>query len=105
LREVKQQTGISPLTDEHIGMYRHEISKQELAFMEGIAKSSLREFGYEVEPIHFAPQSRLIYAFWHWPSNLIRFGTWLGVEFFQQNFPQRFGRKPASNMIIKDATV
>jgi hypothetical protein len=29
--------------------------------------------------------------------------AWLGIEYFQQNYPQTFGRKPASKMIIKNA--
>ncbi|HSL46396.1 MAG TPA: sulfotransferase [Anaerolineales bacterium] len=96
------QTG-SILSDQHIGMYRKGLSKYELAFMHSITQGSLREFGYEVEPVHFSLLERLAYIFWHWPANFVRMMTWLGIEYFQQNYPQTFGRKPASKMIIKNA--
>jgi hypothetical protein len=96
------QTG-SPLSDQHIGMFRKGLPKYELAFMQSITSASLREFGYEIEPIRFSPLERLAYVIWHWPANLIRMIAWLGIEYFQQNYPQTFGRKPAAKMIVKNA--
>ena len=96
------QTG-SPLSDQHIGMYRKGLPKHELAFMQSITHASLREFGYGVERVQFSAIERLAYAIWHWPSNFIRMITWLGIEYFQQNYPQTFGRKPAAKMIVKNA--
>jgi len=95
------QTG-SPLSDRHIGMYRNGLPRYELAFMQSITRASLREFGYELEPIRFSLFERFAYIFWHWPANFIRMIAWLGIEYFQQNYPQTFGRKPASKMVIKD---
>jgi hypothetical protein len=96
------QTG-SPLSDQYIGMYRQALPRYELAFMQSMTRASLREFGYELEPIRFSPSERLAYSFWHWPANFLRMLAWLGIEYFQQNYPQTFGRKPASKMIIKNA--
>lgn len=93
----------SPLSDEHIGLYRKGLSKYELAFMQSMAGARLREFGYELEPVRFSFLERLAYIFWHWPGNLIRMIAWLGIEYFQQNYPQTFGRKPAAKMIVKNA--
>jgi hypothetical protein len=93
----------SPLSDEHIGMYRKGLPKDELAFMQSIARASLREYGYELEPIRFTFFERIAYLFWQWPANLIRMIAWLGIEYFQQNYPQTFGRKPAAKMVIKNA--
>lgn len=103
LRGSGNSTSISPLSDEHIGTYRYDLPKHELAFMQGTAKTSLREFGYDLEPIHFRPKAGLAYALWQWPADLMRMTVWLGIEFFQQNFPSAFGRKPAAHMVIKDA--
>jgi hypothetical protein len=102
LRRAQDIDSDFPLSDEHIGVYRRQLSKPELAFMQSITAASLREFGYEVPPVHFSFFERLAYLFWHWPSNFLRMLTWLGVEFFQQNYPQTFGRKPATKMVIKD---
>jgi hypothetical protein len=103
LREVENDVLVSPLSQSHIGQYRTDMPKYEIAFMQSISKSSLREFRYEADPIHFSIREALMYTFWHWPSNFIRFVTWLGIEFFQQNYPGTFGRNPASHMVIKDA--
>jgi len=103
LREMEIDTQVSPLSQNHIGQYRTGLPKPELAFMQGISKNSLRRFGYEIQPIHFSSKAALTYMFWQWPSNLIRFATWLGVEYFQQNYPETFGRKPARHMRIKDS--
>ena len=92
----------SPLSDEHISMYRKGLPKHELAFMQSITGASLREFGYELEPIRFLFMERVAYMFWQWPANLIRMIAWLGIEYFQQNYPQTFGRKPAAKMIVKN---
>jgi hypothetical protein len=105
LRETENGTHVSPLSDQHIGLYRHELPRHELAFMQSVASASLREFGYELEPIRFRPRQTLAYIFRHWPSNLARMAIWLGTEFLQQNLPSAFGRKPASHMVIKDAAV
>ena len=102
LREKENSAHISPLSQNHIGLYRLGLPKQELAFMQSISKTSLREFGYEIEPVRFSSRAMLTYVFWCWPSNFIRFATWLGIEFFQQNYPETFGRKPANHMLIKD---
>jgi hypothetical protein len=93
----------SPLSDQHIGMYRKGIPRYELAFMQGVTRDSLHEFGYELEPIHFSVLERFAFIFLHWPANFLRMIAWLGIEYFQQNYPQTFGRKPASKMIIKNA--
>lgn len=103
LREMENDTHISPLSQNHIGQYRTGLPKPELAFMQSISKTSLQDFDYEIEPVHFLPKAALAYSFWHWPSNVIRFVTWLGIEFFQQNYPETFGRKPARHMLIKDS--
>jgi hypothetical protein len=103
LREKENDTQLSPLSQNHIGLYRIGLPKPELAFMQSISRISLQEFGYEVEPVHFTSRAALVYKFWHWPTNFIRFATWLGVEFFQQYFPETFGRNPAPHMVIKDA--
>ncbi len=103
LREAGNDLHVPPLSQNHIGLYRAGLSKPETAFMQSITKTSLREFGYEVSPLHFSPSAALAQITWHWPSNFIRFVTWLGIEFFQQNYPETFGRNPASHMVIKDA--
>jgi hypothetical protein len=92
----------SPLSDEHIGMYREGLPKDELAFMQSMTRASLREYGYELEPIQFTLLERIAYLVWQWPANFIRMIAWLGIEYFQQNFPQTFGRKPAAKMIVKN---
>ncbi|MBI5298460.1 MAG: sulfotransferase [Chloroflexi bacterium] len=102
LREVEYGTRISPLSQAHIGLYRLNLPKPELAFMQSISGASLREFGYEVDPVRFPPAAALEYAFLRWPSNFVRFATWLGIELFQHNYPETFGRKPAQNMVIRD---
>jgi hypothetical protein len=58
-----------------------------------------------LEPIHFSLLERLAYIGWRWHVNFIRMIAWLGIEYVQHSFPQIFGRKPASKMVIKDATV
>lgn len=95
------QTG-SPLSEKHIAMYRKGLPKHELAFMQSVTGASLREFGYELEPIWFSLVERIAYVFWQWPANFIRMVAWLGIEYFQQNYPQTFGRKPAAKMIVKN---
>jgi hypothetical protein len=102
LREVENEISGSPLLQSHIGNYREDLPQPETAFMQSISRASLREFGYEIKPIHFSPAEALAYITWRWPSNFIRFTTWLGIEFFQQNYPETFGRNPASHMVIKD---
>lgn len=102
MRASGNDNNASPLTQSHIGLYHLLISKSELAFMQGIAKRSLREFGYRLDPIRFSVGAAFTYRFWRWPSNFIRFAAWLGIEYFQQNFPETFGRKPARHMLIKD---
>jgi hypothetical protein len=88
---------------EHIGMYRGVLSNYELAFIQSIIKRSLQNFGYEVDAIRFSAFERLVYWFWQWPANFGRMLLWLSIEFFQQNYPQTFGRKPAAKMVIHDA--
>jgi hypothetical protein len=104
-RGAQRPAESSPLSDEHIGIYRHGLSKHELAFMQNMARASLREFGYGLEPIHFSLLEQLAYIGWRWHVNFIRMIAWLGIEYVQHSFPQIFGRKPASKMVIKDATV
>ncbi len=103
--EGKQAENGSLLSAQHLGVYRRELSKYDLAFIQSIAASSLREFGYEVEKVRFSFVERLAYLTWFWPANFIRMIVWLAIEYFQQNYPQKFGRKPASKMVIKDAAV
>ena len=103
LREMENDTHVSPLSPNHIGLYRLYLPKSEVAFMQSISKTSMRESGYEIESIQFPPRTLLTYLFWLWPSNFIRYVTWLGIEFFQQNYPETFGRRPARHMVIKDA--
>jgi len=105
LREMENGMHISPLSQNHIGLYRLSLPKPELAFMQNISKTSLKEFGYEIEPVRFSAKAALRYILWRWPSNFIRFATWLGIEFFQQYFPETFGRKPAQHMVIKDSAI
>jgi hypothetical protein len=105
LREMETETHAAPLSQNHIGQYRADLPKTELTFMQSISKASLREFGYELEPIRFSAIAALAHIFWHWPSNFIRFATWLGIEFFQQYYPETFGRNPAAHMVIKDPAV
>ncbi|MBI5839274.1 MAG: sulfotransferase [Chloroflexi bacterium] len=103
LHGTDADAGDSPLSDAHIGLYLQSLSKQELAFIQDISKSSLRDFGYIVEPIRFTPSEALTYSAIHWPSNLVRMAAWLGIEYIQHNYPEKFGRRPAAHMLIKDA--
>ena len=102
MSNLKGNPNGSPLSDEHIGMYRKGLPKDELAFMQSMARASLREYGYELEPIRFTFFERIAYLFWQWPANFIRMIAWLGIEYFQQNYPQTFGRKPAAKMVVKN---
>ena len=98
----KDSQSDSVLSDEHIGMYRKGLPKDELAFMQSITGCSRSEVGCEVEPVRFSFVEKVAYIFWQWPANFVRMLTWLGIEYFQQNFPQTFGRKPAAKMVIKN---
>lgn len=105
MRSARETKSGSPLSDEHIGIYRRDLSKFDLAFMQSIARSSLREFGYQVEDVRFTPAEWVKYITWSWPANFGRMLLWLAIEYIQQNHPQTFGRKPASKMVIKTDAV
>jgi hypothetical protein len=101
-REAENDALAPLLSQSHIGLYRANLPKSETAFMQSISKTSLHEFGYKAEPMYFSTREALLFTSWHWPSNFIRFVSWLGIEFFQQNYPETFGRNPAAHMVIKD---
>ncbi|MGB7876624.1 MAG: sulfotransferase [Anaerolineales bacterium] len=90
-----------PLSPQYIGIYTEEVPTDEIAFMQSIARRSLKQYGYAPEPIHFSLRERAHYLFLSWPLNFVRMLAWLGIELLQHNFPGRFGRKPGSNMIVK----
>ncbi len=91
----------SPLSTEHIGLFRQRVPPAEIAFMQGILKKELAALGYTLEPISLSPAQRLRLRLIDWPLNLARLGGWLAVEFLQQHDPARFGRRPDPRMIVE----
>ncbi len=91
----------APLSTEFIGRYRQAIPKREIAFMQMCAGREMRGYGYALEPIQFSLGQRLRLVLVDGPFNLARMLTWQTLETFQHHFPAQVGRKPSSNMFIR----
>ncbi len=101
IRRSHGDPNASPLSAEYIGIYRAQLSKTELVFLQTILRARMRRFGYSLEPIQLSPGERLDYLFKVFPANLIRLAAWLAIETVQHHFPSLFGRKPGANMLVK----
>jgi hypothetical protein len=90
----------SPLSPQYVGIYRQEVPALEIAFMQGMTRRSLSQFGYTRKLLGFSSREWTQYLLISWPLNFVRMLTWLGIEFVQHNLPGRFGRKPGSNRML-----
>jgi hypothetical protein len=91
-----------PLSSQYIGIYRQEVPKQEIAFIQNTTKRSLETYGYSPQQVQFSLDERARYSFYTLPLNIIRLIGWLAYEFIQHNLPGLFGRNPGSHMIVDD---
>lgn len=92
--------GETPVTTDHIGLFREGVPKAEIAFIQQEARQEMLEFGYRAEPLSFTSGERLRYAVLDWPLNRARMAAWLAVEAVQHRAPGVFGRKPRAAMIL-----
>lgn len=93
--------GDNLLSASYIGGYKGSIPADEIAFMQMFCRKLMRLYGYTLEQFEYSFPD--IVYFWTntWPKNMIRMLAWRTREFFQHNFPGKFGRKPRARMILK----
>ncbi len=97
------QPGESPLSEAYIGLYRGAIPPAELAFMQRFAAREMAAFDYRPDPLHFSAAERARLVAVDFPMNMARLTAWRVVEGLQQRAPGRFGRRPSSGMVVRDA--
>jgi hypothetical protein len=64
----------SPISTAHVGTYRGEIDRSEIAFIQAVAGRAMRGLGYRMDPIRLSPAERFRYVTVGWPTNLTRLG-------------------------------
>lgn len=95
------EPGQSPLSPKYIGLYRQNVPRREIAFMQRQLGHKMRAYGYSPQPIAFSAAERLSFALVDWPSQWARMVAWRTVEAIQHNFGSLMGRKPGNRMIIE----
>jgi hypothetical protein len=69
----RARTG-SPISTAHVGAYRGEIDRSDIAFIQAVAGRAMRAVGYPLDPIRLSPGERFRCATLGWPANLTRLG-------------------------------
>jgi hypothetical protein len=101
LRRSKKNNGTSPLSEEFIGIYKDVVPKLEIIYIQLFIGKLMKSFGYEPDVFKLSMVEKIQFLVRTLPSNFIRMVFWGVQEFLQQNFPNRFGRKPGPNMTVK----
>lgn len=101
INRSKTQVGETPLSDEYIGIYTTVVPKLEAMFIQLLIGKTMVSYGYELEEYRLTFKEWVRFLTGIIPSNMVKLVFWYLKEFLQQNFPQQFGRNPASNRIIK----
>lgn len=94
----------SPVSTDFIGLYRHNVPRQELAFMQRHAGQAMLAHGYALEPLHFSAGEWAHFWAVTWPLNLARLAAWRSWEAMQQNLPALFGRQFGQRMKVAPYT-
>jgi hypothetical protein len=64
------------ISTDSIGRFRQILSKRDLAFMQAYTEQEMLDFSYQVEPIRFALNERLLFLCTNWPLNAARLVGW-----------------------------
>jgi hypothetical protein len=92
--------GQSPLSPQYIGLFRQNVPRHEIAFMQQQLGSKMLSYAYSLEPIEFSAAERISFALIDWPNQWVRMLAWRTVEALQHNLGGLIGRKPGERMII-----
>jgi hypothetical protein len=90
-----------PLSAQYIGIYRAEVPREEVRFIESLGRRALTRYGYSLEPRRADPWDTVKFLMYIWPLNMARMLAWLGIEAVHQNLPGYLGRNPGENMLIQ----
>lgn len=97
----KLEPGQSPLSPEYIGLFRENVPRHEIAFMQERLGRKMRTYDYRLEPIELSTAERVSFRLIDWPNQWVRMMAWRAVEAIQHNFGSLVGRKPGERMIIE----
>jgi hypothetical protein len=89
------------LSPKYLGLFRQNISKREIAFIQLHAGRKMRTYGYPLDDIAFSPGEWFSFAAIEWPNQWARMMGWITIETLQQYLPGLIGRKPGKRMIIE----
>jgi hypothetical protein len=90
------------ISTSYIGRYRRSVPKDEIAFIQSLARREMRELDYELERITFTSAERLAYVVAGWPANMARMLIWGGLEAVQHRFPAFVGRRPVARKVVRE---
>lgn len=90
-----------PLSAQYIGIYRTEVPREEVRFIESVGRGPLLHYGYALEPWRAGPWETARFLIYTWPLNTARMLAWLAIEAVQQNLPGHLGRNPGGNMVVE----
>lgn len=93
------------LSEAYIGKFRGNVPVDEIVFMQLLSKRRMREFGYSLDQFVFSFSQRINFWIKTFPQNLVKLIWWRSREALQQNYPAKFGRKPAARHILKGSKV
>lgn len=90
-----------PLSPAYIGQYRTKVAKDEIAFIQAVARQRMRSYGYTADVLAHSKREKLRFYTVAFPNQWLRMVAWQTVESIQHNFAWLAGRKPGKRMIVK----
>ena len=89
------------ITADFVGSYRGRIPVPELAFLQSVARSEMRSYGYTPDPIGMPAAERWRYRLIDLPLNLARMLVWRIRESVAYRAPRWLGRRPRAGMVAR----
>lgn len=90
----------SPLTPEYIGMFRGVVPRNELAFIQSVARRPMYALSYAPDEVRFHGRDLVRYAAIDWPNQQFRRVAWQTRERLGRLAPARVGPNPDRRTLV-----